>query len=226
MLVDKLHERRHEAGARDLQRLLVDLQQQVELRLQRHLEGVLLDRRVPARVEAFDGREADRLLVDRAVGLGDADGLGRDARDLVLAHHAAAGKAPGAVDDQADAETMVVRVGDVLHTAVPGEDELIAVAVDADVRVRRAELLGGGQRGVGEVAELGRALPEQHLRRGRRGRSEHDHGLDELATVDHRGILTGDHVRLKCIWRHIVPQLGRCRSQACCARAPCVRAGR
>ena len=50
LLVDELHERVDEARALDLERRVVDLQQQIHLRLHRHVERVLLDRRVPARL--------------------------------------------------------------------------------------------------------------------------------------------------------------------------------
>ena len=49
-----------------LQRLLVNLQQQIELRLKRHVERVLHHRRVPGRAIRLDRRQRDRLGVDRA----------------------------------------------------------------------------------------------------------------------------------------------------------------
>ena len=137
----ELHERVDEARARHLQRLVVDLQQQIELRLQRHVERVLLDRRVPARLrKRFDRRQPHRLGVDLPVRPGDRRRLRRDARDLVLRDDAAARESPGAVDDHAHAEAVVLGVDDVLDPAVAGEDELVAVAVDADVGVAGARL--------------------------------------------------------------------------------------
>ncbi len=189
VLVHELHERRHEARARHLQRLLVDLQQQVQLGLKRHLEGVLLDRRVPDRVVRLHRREPHRLLVDLPVRLRDPRGLRRDARDLVLRHHAAAGEAPRPVDDDAHAEAVVLGVDDVLDAAVAGEDELDVVAVDADVGVARADLLRRRERGVGEVAQLGRGLRgQERVRRPNRARgTKRDHGLDESSAINHGG---------------------------------------
>ena len=131
LLVDELHERAHEARARHLQRHLVDLQQ-IELRLNRHLERVLLDRRVPVVLECLHRRQTDRLGVHPLVGARDLERLPRDAGHFVLLH-LAAGEAPRAIDDHAHAETVVFRVDDVLDAAVAREDELVAVAIDADV---------------------------------------------------------------------------------------------
>ena len=187
LLVHEQHERRHEARVLDLQRLFVDLQQQIDLRLERHLEGILLHRRVPLGVGiGLDRREPDGIGVDDLVGLRDADRLPRDRRDVVFGDGAAAGETPGPVDEHADAEAEVLGVDDVLHAAIAREEELVAVAVDADVGVGRAGLLRGGQRGVGEPLELLVGRGEQH--RGgpqRRGRPERNHRLHELASIDH-----------------------------------------
>ena len=42
---------------------------------------------------------------------------------------------PGPVHDRPDAKAVILGVDDVLHRAIAGEDELIAVAVDADVSI-------------------------------------------------------------------------------------------
>ena len=187
MLVHELHERRHEARARHLQRLLVDLQQQVQLGLKRHLEGILLDRRVPDRVVRLDRREPHRLLVDLPVRLRDARGLRGHARDLVFRDDAAARETPGPVDDDAHAEAVVLGVDDVLDAAVAGEDELDVVAVDADVGVARADFLRRRERRIGEVAQLGGGLRgKERVRRPNRARgTERDHGLDESSAINH-----------------------------------------
>ena len=110
-----------------------------------------------------------------------------------LRHVAAAREAPRPVHDHAHAKAVVLGVDDVLDAAVAGEDELVAVAVDADVGVARAGLLGGRERRIREIAQLGvRGIAEEH-RHGPRtgGRPKHEHGLDELTTVDHRKPLRG-----------------------------------
>jgi hypothetical protein len=148
LLVDELHGGRDEAGALDLQRLIVDLQEQIELGLQRHFERILRDRRVPRCVEGFNRRKTHRFCVDLPVGARDLGCLRRDPCNLVLRHDAAAGKSPGAVDDYSHAEAVVLGVGKTLDSAVAGEDELVAVPIDADVGVRRPGLLRGGERGI------------------------------------------------------------------------------
>ena len=170
-----------------LQRLLVDLQQQIDLRLQRHLERVLLDRRVPLDVGVgLDRRQLHRIGVDRLVRLGDADRLPRDRGDVVFRDGAAAGEAPRAVHDHAHAEAEVLGVDDVLHAAVAGEDELVAVAVDPDVGVGRAGLFRGGQRRVGEILQLLVGSGEERRRGPQRGgRAQRNHRLHELASIDH-----------------------------------------
>ena len=67
LLVDELHEGRDEARARHFQRFVVDLQQQIELRLQRHVERVLLRPACSSVVSiGLDRRQPHRLGVDRA----------------------------------------------------------------------------------------------------------------------------------------------------------------
>jgi hypothetical protein len=78
------------------------------------------------------------IRVDSPVRPRDRRRLRGDACDLVLRDHAAAGKAPRAVDDDANAEAVIFGVDDVLHATVAGEEELHAVAVDPDVGVARA----------------------------------------------------------------------------------------
>ena len=188
LLVHEQHEGGDEARALDLQRLVVDLQQQIDLRLQRHLERVLLDRRVPLDVRVgLDRRLPHRVGVDGLVGLRDADRLPRDRGDVVLGDGAAAREAPRAVDDDAHAEAVVLGVDDVLDAPVAGEDELVAVAIDADVGVRRAGLLRSRKRGIGQIAQFARGRKRQeHVRAARpRGGAQRDHRLHETSAVNH-----------------------------------------
>jgi len=47
----------------------------------------------------------------------------------------ARGKAPGAIDEHSDAETITLGVADVFNAVFPGADVLIPVAPDADVGI-------------------------------------------------------------------------------------------
>jgi hypothetical protein len=77
---------------------------------------------------------------------------------------------PSTVDDDPDAEAVVLRIDDVLHAPVTGEDELVAITIDPDVGVSRPGLFRRSEGSVCQVAELiGWRAREQHGRRTRAG---------------------------------------------------------
>ena len=130
--------------------------------------------------------EHDLARRQHGVGAGDRDrlfggGARRPGFDAV-----GRGEAPRAVHQHAQAEAVAGRARDVLHLPLARRDRFAAIAVDADVGVRRAERGRARQRRVGRLGArrvVGRAGleglgPGRHGDRGEQGAA----GGEELSS--------------------------------------------
>ncbi len=147
----------------------VDVEQQIDLFLDRHFHRVLLDRRRPRHfADALGRRELHGLGLQARIRLRDRDRLLDGARDRIAVHVAGRREAPGAVGDDAHADAGRLGVDDVLHLVFARDHELAQVPPDAHVAIRRAVRLRGAERDVGELL-LGRRvhLAQQHFGRDR-----------------------------------------------------------
>ena len=96
------------------------------------------------------GRQLDGRRGHRRGHPGDRHGRLGDATGLVVGQDDAGGEAPGALVDDADGEAEVLGVARGLEDAVAGAEVLVAVALEPEVRVAGAQLLGAGE---GHLAE-------------------------------------------------------------------------
>ena len=115
----------------------------------------------------LDGRRGHRRghPRDRHGRLGDATGL-------VVGQDDAGGEAPGALVDDADGEAEVLGVARGLEDAVAGAEVLVAVALEPEVRVAGAQLLGAGEGHLAEPAV--RQVAEGRVEPGR------THGVEPI----------------------------------------------
>ncbi len=113
------------------------------MRLERDREGVLLDRRLERAVGRRAVVETGPVAERGRARPGDPDRLVGDAVGLGGGQDVRRGKAPRAVDEDADPETLALRRGDTLDPAGLDGDALLEPADDPDIGVRRA--LGGGR---------------------------------------------------------------------------------
>ena len=145
-----LHEeehRVHEAHALHLERLGVGLEQEVDLLLERHLEGIGGECALPDTVR-HGGRagELDGPVAGDAIGPGDGRGLAGGAGDGIAGEEACADEAPAAVDEHPHAAAERVGVDHVDDLLLARDDEVLAIAPDARIRVRGAGAPGGVER--------------------------------------------------------------------------------
>ncbi|KAG0929470.1 hypothetical protein G6F31_017342 [Rhizopus arrhizus] len=151
LLVDQEQHRIDEAGT-GAHRGGVDIQQQVDLVLDRPLHGVLADRRAPAHLaHARRLGQLHRCGLHAGIGLGDRCRLLRGPGHVGGAQRIGGGEAPGTVDDHADAHAGGLGVHHVLHLVLAGDHELPQVAADAHVAVGGTGTARGLQGGVGQA---------------------------------------------------------------------------
>ena len=135
---------------------LVGGQQVPDLALERDGERVFLDRRLVAAMGRWTWGEVGRLAQRRGARTGDPHGLGGHAIGLIEAQDVAAGEAPGAIDDDADAEPLALVRGDALDATGLDRDRFIEAANDPRVGVSGAEGRGGIECALGEVSHQDR----------------------------------------------------------------------
>ncbi|KAG1269824.1 hypothetical protein G6F65_013571 [Rhizopus arrhizus] len=135
-----------------IQRGGVERQQQLDLVLDRHFHGIAADRRLPAHLTHRRRRcQLHRTGLDAGVGAGDCSGLLDRRAHRRLGLLMGGGKAPGTVDDHADAHAGGLGVHHVLHLVLAGDHELPQVAADAHVAVGGTGTARGLQGGVGQA---------------------------------------------------------------------------
>ncbi len=98
-----------------------------------------------------DRRELDAALPHDARGPRHGGRVARGALRAGARHGARRGEAPAAVHERADAEAVRLAVADAGHLTLARRDGLPAIAADAHVGVRRAGLLRGVERFVGDL---------------------------------------------------------------------------
>ena len=139
-----------------LERGGVDLQHQLDLLAQRNVEGVLLDRGLPGYLaQTLLRGELHGRFLELGVRLGDGDRFACRLGDAVRRHVVRGEEAPAAVGDHAHAHAEALGVDDVFHAVLTRDDVLVEIASDPHVRVGRALLGGGVERGVGELLLIG-----------------------------------------------------------------------
>ncbi len=116
---------------------LVGGQEVADLRLERHGERVLDDRRLEGAVGRRAIVEDDRPAEGGRRGAGDADRLGGDPVYLARIEPMGRGEAPGPVDEDADAEPLALAGGDAFDPSGFHRDRLVESTDDADVGVTR-----------------------------------------------------------------------------------------
>ena len=159
-LVVERHLRLDAEHARNLQPGLVDLHQEGDLVVERHVFRLHLDRHAPVVGVGRHRRERDlEALADRA-GLGHVGGLRGELLDLGLGHERAAGKAPHAAVDDAHAEAGALFVATGAKAEAVGDDAVahghavVDVAGEANVGVGAAQPPGFGQGDIRQPLEL------------------------------------------------------------------------
>ena len=135
LFVDEEQLRADEAHARHGQRGLVELHQERRLGVERHLEGIALERAGPRGDDLVGVREDDLAGGEPRVGARDGDRLFRRAAGRAGLDTVGGGEAPRAVHEDAKAEAVARRSRDVLDLPFTRGDRFPAIAVDADVRI-------------------------------------------------------------------------------------------
>ena len=131
-----------------------------DLALERDRERVLLDRRLE---RARGGRptvEDHRVAQGGGAGSGDAHGLARDPVRLGHRQDVAAGEAPRAIDQDADAEPFALPGGDAFDPTGLDGDRFVEPADDAYVRIPRAQGRGRIEGALGQVSHAAANLAE------------------------------------------------------------------
>ena len=150
MLIDQEQGRVHVIGT-GLDGGGIHAQQQVGLVLDRHVHGVLGQRRAPADfAHAGSRRQNDGRGLGLGVGLGNRHRLAGGRRNFGIAQGAGGTETPGAVGNHADAHTEGFGVHDVLHLVFAGDHKLAQVAAHAHIAVGRAGITCGIHRGIGD----------------------------------------------------------------------------
>ena len=120
----------------DRERRLVQLHQERDLGVERHVERVALERARPRRHDLVGVGEDHLARRERGVRAGDRDRLFRRRSRRGRLDAIGRGKAPRAVDQHAQPEPPAGRPRHVLDLPLACRDRFAAIAVDPDVGVR------------------------------------------------------------------------------------------
>ena len=116
---------------------LVDLHQERDLVVERHVVGLDLDRHRPVVGVGLDRRQLDLEALADGARLGHLGGLRGDLLDLVLGDERAAGKAPHAAVDDAHAEAGALFAAAAAEAAAAGDDRSRTPTASLTLRVKR-----------------------------------------------------------------------------------------
>jgi len=138
----EVHGRRTEIRASIL-RFRIHRQERFDFLIGGNAEGIGLHRHDPLRLGGRQRFQFDFVFLEGAIGLGNFDGLARDAPDLRFVDLIAGGKSPRAIDQDPHPEACVGGVADELDFFFAGIDGFVLVFVQPNIDVAGAELFRG-----------------------------------------------------------------------------------
>ncbi len=164
LLIDEAQAGIHEAGAGP-ERSGTGRGEEVGLLGERHLEGVLLDGRLPGHLTVTRHRcQLHRLGLEPGVGPGYGDRLARRAGDAVRSEVIGRGETPGAAGDDPHPAAIRLGVGDAGDPAVARAHRLAEVAIEPGIGVGGAGRLRGVERGIRQSLAIGAGNRRQRPR--------------------------------------------------------------